>query len=115
MQPLVKTHNLRHTYADGTPVDLAGCDPAIGPGDRVAVVGASGAGKSTLFLLLLSMLRPSESVGEVLGHDTGADFTSLRQSGVDAKTPVTVPKAAENRMELIGESNGERQGTDDTP
>ena len=79
VQPLVKTHNLRHTYADGTEVDLAGCDLAIWPGDRVAVVGANGAGKSTLFLLLLGMLRPSEGAVQVLGHDPGVDFTKIRQ------------------------------------
>ena len=39
VQPLVKTHNLQYTYADDTQVDLAGCDLAIWPGDRVAVVG----------------------------------------------------------------------------
>ena len=79
MQPHVKTQNLRYSYADGTQVDLAGCDLAIWPGDRVAVVGANGAGKSTLLLLLLGMLRPSEGTVEVLGHDPGADFTKIRQ------------------------------------
>ena len=79
MQPHVKTHNLRHAYADGTQVDLAGCDLAIWPGDRVAVVGANGAGKSTLFLLLLGMLRPSNGAVEVLGHDPAADYAKIRQ------------------------------------
>ncbi len=79
VQPLVKTHNLQYTYADGTKVDLAGCDLAIWPRDRVAVVGANGAGKSTLFLLLLGMLRPNEGSVEVLGHDPGADFTKIRR------------------------------------
>ena len=79
VQPLVKTHNLQYTYADDTQVDLAGCDLAIWPGDRVAVVGANGAGKSTLFLLLLGMLRPSAGTVEVLGRDPAADFTKIRQ------------------------------------
>ena len=57
MQPLVKTHNLRHTYADGTQVDLAGCYLAIWPGDRVAVVDAKGEGKSTPLMLLLGITR----------------------------------------------------------
>ena len=79
VQPHVKTHNLRHAYADGTQVDLAGCDLAIWPGDRVGVVGANGAGKSTLFLLLLGMLRPSNGAVEVLGHDPAADYAKIRQ------------------------------------
>ncbi|MDE2815742.1 MAG: ATP-binding cassette domain-containing protein [Chloroflexota bacterium] len=79
MQPLEKTHNLRHTYADGMQVHLAGCDLAIWPKDRVAVVGANGAGKSTLFLLL-GMLRPSDGAVQVLGHDPAADFPKIRQS-----------------------------------
>ena len=79
VQPLVKTHNLQYTYADDTQVDLAGCDLAIWPGDRVAVVGANGAGKSTLFLLLLGMLQPSAGTVEVLGRDPAADFTKIRQ------------------------------------
>jgi len=79
VQPLVKTHNLQYTYADGTQVDLAGCDLAIWPGDRVAVVGANGAGKSTLFLLLLGMLKPSNSTVQVLGHDPATDYIKIRQ------------------------------------
>ena len=79
MQPHVKTHNLCYAYADGTQVDLAGCDLAIWPGDRVAVVGANGAGKSTLFLLLLGMLRPSNGAVEVLGHDPATDYAKIRQ------------------------------------
>lgn len=61
------------------------------------------------------MLRPSEGVAEVLGHAPGVDFTSIRQRGLGAKTPVTVSQAAENLMALISEGNGERQRTDATP
>lgn len=71
--------------------------------------GANSADWSTLFLLLLGMLEPDNGAVQVLGRSPGAEFTSLRQRGVGAKTPVTVSQAAENLMDLIREAyaNGE--------
>jgi phosphonate transport system ATP-binding protein len=47
-------------------------DLTVGPGERVAVVGASGAGKSTLLRVANGAVPPSSGAVEVLGRDPAA-------------------------------------------
>jgi phosphonate transport system ATP-binding protein len=66
------------TYG-GTPA-LAGVDLTVGPGERVAVVGASGAGKSTLLAVANGTVRPTAGSVEVLGADPASlGGTALRR------------------------------------
>ena len=86
--PLIRTTNLRHAYADGRAA-LAGVTFAVRPGERVALVGPNGAGKTTLFLRLCGVLpgRPGEAT--VAGLDP-ADPAHRR------KLPATVGVVFQN-------------------
>jgi ATP-binding cassette subfamily C protein CydC len=53
--PAIEFENARLRYAEDAPWALDGVNLAIGPGARVAVVGASGAGKSSLLAALLKL------------------------------------------------------------
>lgn len=61
--PLIELRGIIRRYPNGTTA-LGGVDLAIGPGERVAVVGRSGSGKSTL-LNILGLLDAPDA-GEVL-------------------------------------------------
>jgi energy-coupling factor transport system ATP-binding protein len=63
MSASVSVEGVGFTYPDGTRA-LDGVDLAIGPGERVAIIGQNGSGKSTLVRQLNGLLRPSE--GRVL-------------------------------------------------
>ena len=55
-------------------------DLTVGPGERVAVVGASGAGKSTLLAVANGGVPPSSGAVEVLGQDpAGLRGAALRR------------------------------------
>ncbi|MEX5718957.1 phosphonate ABC transporter ATP-binding protein [Geodermatophilus maliterrae] len=70
------------TVRFGTATALDSVDLTVGPGERVAVVGASGAGKSTLLAVANGAVPPSAGSVEVLGQDPaalrGRDLRRLR-------------------------------------
>jgi phosphonate transport system ATP-binding protein len=70
------------TVRFGTATALDSVDLTVGPGERVAVVGASGAGKSTLLGVANGAVPPSAGSVEVLGQDPavrrGRDLRRLR-------------------------------------
>jgi lipoprotein-releasing system ATP-binding protein len=69
--PVISCRSLKKTYWQGkvaVPV-LMGVTMEVGPGERVAIVGASGSGKSTLLHLLGGLDVPTEGEVRVLGAD----------------------------------------------
>ena len=48
---------------------LKGVDLAVGPGERVAVVGPSGSGKSSLIAIAAGLERPSGGTARLFGQD----------------------------------------------
>lgn len=78
MEPLVIVSCIRHTFEDGTTVEMCGLDFIVERGQRVAVLGPNGSGKSTLLFHLLGLLRPEEGSVTVLGVDPVREFTRIR-------------------------------------
>jgi ATP-binding cassette, subfamily B, bacterial len=64
----IRFRDASFAYGDGAPA-LVDVNLEIGPGERVAVVGASGAGKSTLIALLLRLVDVNRGVVEIDGVD----------------------------------------------
>ncbi|UKE62697.1 peptidase domain-containing ABC transporter [Xanthomonas translucens pv. poae] len=68
-EPRIEVEGLSFRYAAGEPWVVKECSFAIEPGESVAIIGASGCGKTTLVKLLLGLLKPSEGVIRIGGHD----------------------------------------------
>lgn len=65
----IEVEHLGFRYAEGEPWVVKDCSFSIAPGESVAIVGASGCGKTTLVKLLLGLLKPTEGVIRIGGHD----------------------------------------------
>lgn len=66
---MIRTRELRKSFAHGAVDVLRGIDLVVEPGEIVAITGASGSGKSTLLHLLAALDRPTSGTIEVNGHD----------------------------------------------
>jgi lipoprotein-releasing system ATP-binding protein len=78
-RPVVECRGLAKTYRSG-PLEvsvLQGVDLAVGPAERIAIVGASGAGKSTLLHLLGGLDVPT--AGDV--WIDGAPLATMNERG----------------------------------
>jgi energy-coupling factor transport system ATP-binding protein len=72
LPPVIKTENLTHIYAPGTPFEVTSLDNVsleIAKGEFLAVVGATGSGKSTLVQHFNGLLKPTRGKVTVCGQD----------------------------------------------
>jgi energy-coupling factor transport system ATP-binding protein len=70
-QPIIQLENIRFVYPTGVEA-LRGVSLAVGPGERVALLGRNGAGKSTLVRHLNGLLQPASGRVLVKGVETRA-------------------------------------------
>ena len=75
---VVSLIGVSHAYPAAPPV-LRGADLGVGPGSRVALLGANGSGKSTLLRCLSGALRPDGGRVEVHGVALDYSRTGLRR------------------------------------
>ena len=79
-EPLIELRAVDFNYGPERQV-LSGCDFALRPGERVALLGPNGCGKTTLLHLIVGLLRPS--AGQIAAFDRGraaeADFHEVRR------------------------------------
>lgn len=78
-EEIVRVSCVKHSYEDGTEVDLCGLDFVALRGQRVAVLGPNGSGKTTLLYHLLGLLRPQEGVVRVFGVDPSREWKTIRE------------------------------------
>lgn len=76
---VIDIRSVRKTFARRVRA-LAGVDLRVGAGEIFGLLGPNGAGKSTLVKILLTIVRPDEAQGLVLGRPIGHRRT-LRQVG----------------------------------
>ena len=74
---------------------LEDIDLAVGPGEKLALLGHNGAGKTTLFRLILGFTRPSAGEISIAGHLPGS--TRARRDVAYLPENVTFPKLLTGR------------------
>ena len=78
MQPALSIKNLRKTYDDQFEA-LKGIDLDVAKGDFFALLGPNGAGKSTTIGIICSLVRKTEGLVTIFGHDIDKDFSAEKQ------------------------------------
>ncbi|SDG24838.1 ABC transporter ATP-binding protein [Rhodobacter capsulatus] len=80
MSALLELDDIHFGYPGQAPV-LAGASLALGPGERIALVGANGTGKSTLLRIALGLIRPARGTIRAFGQPCAreADFQQMRR------------------------------------
>jgi len=76
---VIRVSCVRHSYEDGTEVDLCGLDFVAARGQRVAILGPNGSGKTTLLFHILGLLRAQEGLVRVFGVDPSREWKSIRE------------------------------------
>ncbi|HUS92604.1 MAG TPA: ABC transporter ATP-binding protein [Phycisphaerae bacterium] len=78
--PLLRLAGVGFGY-DAAPAVLCGLDLAVGPAERVALLGANGSGKTTLLHLIVGLLPVRAGLIEAFGRPrrTEADFREVRR------------------------------------
>ena len=78
-ETVVRVSCVKHSYEDGTHVDLCGLEFTADRGSRVAILGPNGAGKTTMLFHILGLLAPQEGSVEVFGVDPSSRWTDIRR------------------------------------
>jgi cobalt/nickel transport system ATP-binding protein len=78
-ETVVRVSCVKHSYEDGSHVDLCGLDFTADKGSRVAILGPNGAGKTTMLFHILGILAPQEGTVEVLGADPSRQWPLIRR------------------------------------
>lgn len=78
MKEIVSIGCIKHKYADSTEINICGLNFVMGPGEKVALLGANGCGKTTLLSHIIGLLAPEEGEVEVFGLNPAKDFKKLR-------------------------------------
>lgn len=103
MDTIVKTENLKYTYADGTEA-LKGIDLEIKRGEKVAIMGANGSGKSTFFLTLNGISQPTDGKifidGEEIKYDRKSLIEVRKKAGIVFQNPDNQLFSASVRQEI---------------
>ncbi|MDA1190913.1 MAG: ABC transporter ATP-binding protein [Candidatus Poribacteria bacterium] len=76
-EPAVEARNLTHKYGDRTA--LRKVSMVVSQGSLFGIVGPNGSGKSTLFRILSTLQKPTDGSATVLGSDTLAASSLVRQ------------------------------------
>jgi cobalt/nickel transport system ATP-binding protein len=78
-ETIVRVSCVKHSYEDGTRVDLCGLEFTADRGSRVAILGPNGAGKTTMLFHILGLLAPQEGAVEVFGVDPSSRWPEIRR------------------------------------
>jgi cobalt/nickel transport system ATP-binding protein len=78
-ETVVRVSCVKHSYEDGTHVDLCGLEFTADRGSRVAILGPNGAGKTTMLFHILGLLAPQEGSVEVFGVDPSSRWADIRR------------------------------------
>jgi cobalt/nickel transport system ATP-binding protein len=78
-ETVVRVSCVKHSYEDGTHVDLCGLEFTADRGSRVAILGPNGAGKTTMLFHILGLLAPQEGAVEVFGLDPSSRWPDIRR------------------------------------
>lgn len=80
--PLIRAQGLTHDYMRGTPLEVRALHDVnleIYPNEIVGLIGHTGSGKSTAVQYFNGLLRGKPGQVEVLGRDTSASSTDMRE------------------------------------
>lgn len=83
--PALDLQSVTKTYPNGV-VALDSLAMSVEPGTVFGLLGPNGAGKSTLLKVLMTLVRPDESRGTMLGRPIG-DTKALRRTGYLPENP----------------------------
>jgi cobalt/nickel transport system ATP-binding protein len=78
-ETVVRVSCVKHSYDDGTQVDLCGLEFTADKGSRVAILGPNGAGKTTMLFHILGLMTPEEGEVTVFGVEPARDWPAIRR------------------------------------